>query len=87
MVDVVFGWDSTSEIVEDWMYDKISEKYVENRENREWIKENNPHAMLNITERLLEAEKRGMWNISSEKLKELRKIYLEIEGDVEEIEE
>ena len=53
----------------------------------EWIKENNPHAMLNITERLLEAEKRGMWNISSEKLKELRKIYLEIEGDVEEIEE
>ena len=87
MVDVVFGWDSTSEIVEDWMYDKISEKYVENRENREWIKGNNPHAMLNITERLLEAEKRGMWNISSEKLKELRKIYLEIEGDVEEIEE
>ena len=51
------------------------------------MRENNPHAMLNITERLLEAEKRGMWNISSEKLKELRKIYLEIEGDVEEIEE
>ena len=51
------------------------------------IKENNPHALLNITERLLEAEQRGMWNASHEKLNELRKIYMSIEGDIEEYEE
>ena len=87
MVDIVFGWDATAEVAENWMYDKITEKYVENIENREWIKENNPHALLNITERLLEAEQRGMWNASHEKLNELRKIYMSIEGDIEEYEE
>ena len=60
---------------------------MQNIENREWIKENNPHALMNITERLLEAEQRGMWNTSKEKLDELRKIYMSIEGDIEEYEE
>lgn len=87
MVDIVFGWDATAEVAEDWMYDRITEKYVQNTENREWIKENNPHALMNITERLLEAEQRGMWNASKEKLDELRKIYMSIEGDIEEYEE
>ena len=87
MVDIVFGWDATAEVAEDWMYDRITEKYVQNIENREWIKENNPHALMNITERLLEAEQRGMWSASQEKLNELRKIYMSIEGDIEEYEE
>ena len=34
------------------MYDKITEKYIENEENREWIKENNPHVVMNIAEKL-----------------------------------
>lgn len=87
MVDIFFGWDATSEIAEDWMYDKITEKYIENEENRKWIKENNPHAIMNIAEKLLEANQRNMWNTSLEKLESLRKIYLEIEGDIEAYEE
>ncbi|WP_294663469.1 cobaltochelatase subunit CobN, partial [uncultured Fusobacterium sp.] len=87
MVDIFFGWDATSEIAEDWMYDKITEKYIENEENREWIKENNPHAVMNIAEKLLEANQRNMWSASPEKLESLRKIYLSIEGDVEAYEE
>ncbi|MEG0134408.1 MAG: cobaltochelatase subunit CobN [Cetobacterium sp.] len=87
MVDIIFGWDATAEIAEDWMYDKLSEKYIENTESREWIYENNPHALMNMTERLLEAEQRGMWKTSDEKLNELRKIYLGIEGEIEGYEE
>ena len=87
MVDIFFGWDATSEIAEDWMYDKIAEKYIENEENREWIKENNPHAVMNIAEKLLEANQRNMWSTSPEKLESLRKIYLSIEGDIEAYEE
>ena len=66
---------------------KITEKYIENEENREWIKENNPHAVMNIAEKLLEANQRNMWSASPEKLESLRKIYLSIEGDVEAYEE
>ncbi len=86
-VDIFFGWDATAEVAEDWMYDRITETYIENRENREWLEEHNPHAVLNISERLLEANQRNMWRASQEKLEILRKIYLNIEGDVEAYEE
>lgn len=65
------------------MYDKIMETYIENPEIREWIQENNSYGLLNMTERLLEANQRKMWNASKEKLEALRKIYLDIEGDIE----
>lgn len=87
MVDIVFGWDATAEIIENWMYEKITETYVLDEENRNWIQNNNPHALLNMTERLLEAEKRGMWNTSNQNKEMLQKIYLGIEGDIEEYSE
>ncbi|UNC93063.1 cobaltochelatase subunit CobN [Candidatus Contubernalis alkaliaceticus] len=84
LVDRVFGWDATADVVEDWMYNRITEFYVFNPENREWIQEQNPWALHNIVEKLMEANQRGMWNASEEDLEKLKKIYLEIEGDVEE---
>lgn len=87
MLDVVFGWDATAEVAKDWMYDRITEHYLENDENRNWIHENNPHALLNMAERLLEANQRKMWKGSPEKLEFLKNIYMGIEGDIEEIEE
>ena len=86
-IDIMFGWDATTEIIENWMYDRFTENFLKNDDNREWIKKNNPHAILNISERLLEANKRGMWNASQEDLELLRSIYLNIEGDIEELEE
>ncbi|WP_294703251.1 cobaltochelatase subunit CobN [uncultured Fusobacterium sp.] len=87
MVDIFFGWDATSEIAEDWMYDRITETYIENEKNREWIKNSNPHALMNMAERLLEANQRNMWNASKEKIDALQKIYLDIEGDIEDYED
>ncbi|GAA0783668.1 cobaltochelatase subunit CobN [Hathewaya limosa] len=83
MVDIVFGWDATSDIIEDWMYEKISEEYLFNEERCKWINEVNPWAVHNMTERLLEANQRGMWNAKKESLEKLRKLYLSVEGDLE----
>lgn len=83
MVDFVFGWDATSDIIEDWMYEKISENYLFNEERREWIKSVNPWAIQNMVERLLEANQRGMWNAKEESIEKLRGLYLSIEGDME----
>ncbi|WP_392486529.1 cobaltochelatase subunit CobN [Haloimpatiens sp. FM7315] len=85
MVDIAFGWDATSEAVEDWMYDKICDAYVLDNERREWINDVNKWAMHNMTERLLEANQRGMWNASEKRLNELRKIYMDTEGDLEDL--
>lgn len=84
MVDFVFGWDATSEVVEDWMYENISQTYLFNDERREWIKSVNPWAIHSMTERLLEANQRGMWNASKESVDKLKELYLNIEGDIEE---
>jgi cobaltochelatase CobN len=35
--------------------------------------------------RLLEAHQRGMWNASEESVNKLKKIYMEMEGDLEDL--
>jgi len=50
---------------------------------QEWLKKVNPHALQNIAERLLEAVDRGMWQASDEMKEELRSIYLDVEGLIE----
>ncbi len=85
MVDIVFGWDATSEVVEDWMYDKICENYLFDDERREWIKSVNPWAVHSMAERLLEASQRGMWNASEDNLEKLKTLYLDIEGSIEDV--
>ncbi|MFJ6700114.1 cobaltochelatase subunit CobN [Streptomyces sp. NPDC091272] len=83
-VDYLFGYDATTGVVADWMYDKLTETYVLDPTNREFLKEANPWALHGIAERLLEAESRGMWaKPDPAVLDALRKAYLETEGDLE----
>ena len=83
MVDYAFGWDATTNVIDDWMYDAITERYVFNKENADWMRDVNPWALHSVVERLLEAQQRGMWNASEDKVEKLRKIYLEMEGTLE----
>ncbi|MFD7890388.1 cobaltochelatase subunit CobN [Streptomyces albidoflavus] len=83
-VDYLFGYDATTGVVADWMYDKLTETYVLDPENRAFLQEANPWALHGIAERLLEAESRGMWaEPDPEILAALRQAYLETEGDLE----
>jgi cobaltochelatase CobN len=82
-IDFVFGWDATVEAVDDWMYEDLANKYVLDPEMQKWFKEVNPYALQNMTERLLEAIKRGMWQASDDMKKQLQQLYLNIEGLLE----
>ncbi|HEY3482729.1 MAG TPA: cobaltochelatase subunit CobN, partial [Streptomyces sp.] len=83
-VDYLFGYDATTGVVADWMYDKLTETYVLDPVNREFLQEANPWALHGIAERLLEAESRGMWEKPDPAvLAELRRVFLETEGDLE----
>ncbi len=82
-VDHIFQWDATSDVIEDWMYSGIAEKYVFNEEMREFFRQNNPYALMNIAERLLEAINRGMWEADEEVKERLREMYLKLEGELE----
>lgn len=81
---VSFQWDATSEIMEDWMYDQYTEKYVMDKDMQKWLKEVNPWALDRMINTLLEAHQRGMWNAKEDTIEELKKMMLEIEGELEE---
>ena len=83
MVDIAFGWDATAEVLEDWMYEELANRYALDEKMQEWLKSVNPHALLNISERLLEAIDRDMWNATDDMKQKLRDVYLEIEGMIE----
>ncbi|WP_030911118.1 cobaltochelatase subunit CobN [Streptomyces sp. NRRL F-5126] len=87
-VDYLFGYDATTGVVADWMYDKLTETYVLDEQNREFLQQANPWALHGMAERLLEAESRGMWAKPDPRvLAELRQVLLETEGDLESDEE
>jgi len=83
-VAVSYQWDATSAVMEDWMYEKFAEKYAFDPDTQEWMKNVNPWALHRIAEVLLEAEQRGLWNAKPETKEELKKLYMEIEGEMEE---
>ncbi|WP_062996914.1 cobaltochelatase subunit CobN [Nocardia mikamii] len=83
-VDYLFGYDATTNVVADWMYEKLSESYVFDDANRKFMTESNPWALHGIAERLLEAAERQLWEAPlPETLDRLRQIYLETEGELE----
>ncbi|MFX1785249.1 cobaltochelatase subunit CobN [Prescottella equi] len=83
-VDYLFGYDATTNVVADWMYEKLAETYVLDEQNRKFMSESNPWALHGISERLLEAVERKMWEEPSpEVLDGLRQVYLETEGELE----
>jgi cobaltochelatase CobN len=79
-VDYLFGYDATTEVVEDWMYERVTAAYVADEEMRRFFERSNPWALRSIAERLLEAGRRGMWDASDEATAVLTKAVLEAEG-------
>jgi len=81
----VYGWEASTQEVDDWIFDDIAETFVNNDEMREFFEENNPYALEEIARRLLEAEQRGLWDADEDVLEDLKKNYLEIESWMEDL--
>jgi cobaltochelatase CobN len=83
-VDYLFGYDATTDVVADWMYEKLAETYVLDEQNQKFMQQSNPWALHGIAERLLEAAERKMWAEPDPKVLDgLRQVYLATEGDLE----
>ena len=84
-VDYLFGYDATTGVVEDWMYETLTEKYVLDEDVADFMRRSNPWALRAISERLLEAAERGLWEQPEAlTLEALRGAYLAAEGELEE---
>ena len=83
-VDYLFGFDATAGVVPDWMYEQLTENYVLDKENQDFLRHANPWALTGIVEKLNEAADRGLWaEPDPELIAELQRVYLDVEGDLE----
>jgi cobaltochelatase CobN len=83
-VDYLFGFDATTGVVHDWMYDTLAKEYVLDETNQAFMRQSNPWALRGIVERLHEAADRGLWaEPDPEVVAAMQQVYLELEGDLE----
>ncbi|UVM19595.1 cobaltochelatase subunit CobN [Pseudomonas wadenswilerensis] len=60
-VDNLFAFDATTQLIDDHHYQSLADAYVLDGPTRDFIRQHNPEALRDITERLLEAQQRGLW--------------------------
>ena len=81
--DTFFGWDAAAEVASNWMYDAMARQFLLDEETRRWMEQVNDAAVLQMSERFLEAHQRGMWQAGEEELRAIRRIYMDMEGVME----
>ena len=82
-VQHTYEWDATSDMIQDWMYDAYTDEYVMNQDVQDWMRQVNPWALGAICTTLLEAEQRGLWKTSAERIEGLRDVAMSLEEDLE----
>ncbi|QXI25805.1 cobaltochelatase subunit CobN [Pseudomonas vanderleydeniana] len=80
-VDNLFAFDATSQLIDDHQYALLADAYLLDADTREFVREHNPHALRDMTERLLEAQQRGLWSEPGEYREALENLLLDIEED------
>ena len=83
-VDYMYGYDATAKVIDDWMYEQLTDQYVLDPEVQQFFRDKNPWALRNIIERLMESVDRGLWEQPDEqRLEQMRRVYLQLEGELE----
>jgi cobaltochelatase CobN len=84
-VDYLFGYDATTGVAEDWMYEDVARRYLLDDDVAAFMARSNPWAARAIAEKLLEAADRGLWEApKDDTMDAIRARYLELEGQLEE---
>jgi cobaltochelatase CobN len=60
-VDYLFAFAATAHAVKDHHFDAVYRAYIDDPAVRDFIAENNPDALCEMSDRLLEAQDRGLW--------------------------
>ncbi|MFS0827087.1 cobaltochelatase subunit CobN [Pseudomonas phoenicis] len=80
-VDNLFAFDATTHLIDDHHYQSLADAYVLDPATRDFMREHNPEALRDLTERLLEAQQRGLWQAPGEYREALESHLLEGEED------
>ncbi len=82
-VDVTLGWDATTGVISDTLWAEVADSYAFDEDRQEWLRDVNPWALESITDTLLEAIDRGLWDADGDTEQRLRDLNLQVDGDLE----
>ncbi|MGV8917643.1 MAG: cobaltochelatase subunit CobN [Pseudomonas sp.] len=78
-VDFLFAFDATTQLIDDHQYALLADAYLLDPSTRQFIEQHNPDALRDMTERMLEAQQRGLWQEPGEYRQALENLLLDIE--------
>jgi len=78
-----FGWSTTANAVDNFVYEDANETYISDEEIRKQMLDKNPEALRDMVTTFLEANSKGYWETSEENLERLRSVYQECEDKIE----
>ena len=82
-VSNTFGWSATADAVDDWIYSEVANTFLFDESMLERLRDLNPHSAHSLTQRLLEANGRGYWEVDESVLEKLREISRSLEDQLE----
>lgn len=85
LTEYMIGWDATSDVLDDWMYEGVAEKLLLDDSTRQWMEDENPYALMEIINRLQEAADRGLWDADDNMRRKLKDLFMDAEERIEEI--
>ncbi|TXT60731.1 MAG: hypothetical protein BAJALOKI2v1_80023 [Promethearchaeota archaeon] len=82
-VENLLGMAATTHEVDNWIWDKSYDQYIENEEIKDALIDNNKFAMMDLIKNMLQADERGYWEATEAQKNNLKKLYLDLENWVE----
>ena len=80
------GWSATSGQVDNWVYEEANNTFIDDPEMAKRMMDLNPNSFRKLVATFLEANGRGYWDASEDKLDRLRELYMDVEDKIEGIE-
>jgi len=77
-VDYLFAYDATTNLIDDYQYEAVADALIFEPKNQQFIKDNNPDALGEMAQRLLEATQRGMWQEPGQYSDKLQQLLIEL---------
>ena len=78
-----YGWSATAGAVDNFVYEDANDTYISDERIRKQMLEKNPDALRDMVETFLEANSKGYWETSEEKIEQLKQVYQECEDKIE----
>jgi cobaltochelatase CobN len=82
-IDYLFAYDATTNLIDDYQYQQVSDAIVFDAANQDFLRHNNLPALEEMAERLLEATQRGLWLDSGDYAERLQDLLLDIDAHQE----